>query len=893
MIFSNFVFAIFFSFSCWGQAPSAVVKKAPVVDVKKLKADDTTGRRQFSDDELQQKFFNNKSVSKKSSTESTKLFLPVFYERMENPLARIQARGFGQLTGLVNLEIDGSAMIAILNELVEKKALQKFSSVADECQKLSGTKDGVAVATENVCWTNIDRFKDSEVLVEFSEQRLEIRIRIPAELRTKKISSLLRYGSANFDEVTNEPSFFSSYLNFNMSQDFRSDIINLKNGRQPLAGQYDSGTRIGDVVVEAKARSIEKRREIPSSDPAFIREDVRVVTDFSSLGQRAQVGDLTYPVRGFQTFRPMAGASLFTQLSLQSSQLTLPTGNYELFLKRPSKIAIFINDQLIQTLALPAGRHNLRDFPFVVGLNDLKLEITDDLGIIEVQNYSYFSSNELLKLGQNEISYSVGAPWTETAGLRIYDSDKLTFSAFHRYGFTQSLSLGAHLQADPFQTVAGFEFLFSTKLGYFSIEPAYSINQDAPSGYAARLRYIVQDSTEKDKNTQFTSFEVGGFSDDFAPLGVRKPINPLNAKFQATHSRALSKTANVNLSLGYNFNRVLSNKTTDAYSLSVGGTKRWFDGFSSNVSFRHTRNAVNIEEISVLLFIVWAFPKERQFVTASTESASGTSRADWTYQPTAGVGGFTSRVNVQEKQKGSAYGESIDYVGNRGRLSQSHQVDVIDEDRSQNPFVPKRSVHATNLQAASAIVFAGGRFALSRPVTDSFAMLIPLENLKEQNVLVNPQKDGSYLAGTDWLGTAVVPELPSYSLTTIVLGQKDLKQSVSLPQDHFDLKPGYRSGYAIYIGTDANIYLKTKLINEQSEPVSLVAAQVIYLDDLKKDQVTVFTNRSGLLRSEGFRAGRYRLEVTDSDYEPFEFTIPENTPAEFELPPLQLKARKK
>lgn len=857
---------------------------------KKLKADDASARRPLTDDELEQKFFKNKIKKDKPIEASTQLMIPVFYERMEHPVARVKSRVSTNVIGPVVLEVDGQAIVNVISELLTQPYKDEVKKIALKC-KSNLSED--PTKKDSTCWTDVTAFADFKVKVKFNEQLLEIRIRVPPEMRTKKITSLLHYGSFDTDEPTNQASWFSSFINVNVSQDFRSDAVEFKNGRLPLAGHFDSGTRFGDVVVQAKARSLEKTPIAPTTDPVFVREDVRAVVDLPSIGSRMQLGDLSYPVRGFQSFRPLAGASLFTQLNLQSTQLTLPTGNYEIYLKRPSKIGIYINDQLIQTLALPAGRHNLRDFPFVIGLNDLKLEIVDDLGAVETLNFSYFSSNELLKEGQNEISYSAGAPWTEVDGVRIYDSSQTTVSVFHRYGFAQSLTLGANVQKDSFQTIGGLEFLFSNRLGFFSIEPGYTLNKDHPNGYAGKIRYTIQDSSDKEKNTRFTAFELSAYNPDFASLGDRNPINPVTAKAQVTHSRALSKSANLNLSLAYNFNRKLSDSISDSYSFSVGATKRWMDGLSTNLNFRHTKSPTGIEEVSVLLFLVLAFPKERQFVTASSESTTGASRADWTYQPSEGVGGLTSHVNLQNKQGSRGYGESIEYLANRVRLSQSHQVEIINADLSQSPPLPQRSLHATNLQFGSALVFAGGRFAISRPVSDSFAILAPLDNLDGQNIQVNPQKNGTYLAETDSFGSAVASDLPSYSTTVLTLGQKNLKQTSSLPQDHFTLKPKLHSGYLIPIGSDATVYLKTKLLNVDGTPVSMIAAQAYYLNDKSKEPVMLFTNRNGLVRSEGFRKGRYRLEISDSEYEPTEFEIPDNVSDEYNMPNLILKTSKK
>ena len=389
-----------------------------------------------------------------------------------------------------------------------------------------------------------------------------------------------------------------------------------------------------------------------------------------------------------------------------------------------------------------------------------------------------------------------------------------------------------------------------------------------------------------------TSFEVRSESPDFVALGNRVSSNISSLKFLALHSRTLNEKSSLSFNFNYDVNRQTQPNISDAYSIGVGTSYRWMDGLTTNFNFRHGRNSTGAEDISVLLFLVWSQPKERQFVTVSTESTSGVSRADWTYEPQTGVEGSRSRLNVLKKPTGSGYGGDYEYTGNRTRLAAAHQVEVINSDPS-DPKAKGKSVHVTNLQFGSALVFAGGRFDITRPVFDSFAIFDPLNNVKNETIQINPKKDETHSGQSDAFGSAVLPELSSYTVTNIIIKQKSSSKGNSLPKDHFTLRPGYRSGYNISIGTDATVYFKTKLLNPDGSPASMLVGSAVYLNDSKVEPVTVFTNKSGLLRSEGFRTGRFKLEISDDQYEPVEFEIPSSVTDEFEIPSIQLKERKK
>lgn len=858
------------------QAPSPT--PARTFDEKTLKGVDTSNRVELSDEEIQKQFFKKKG----DETEVSELFLPFFYERMERALGRVKSR-VSLSRQQTAVEVDARAILHYFDELVIEDFMARFKPMREQC----------AVKPDDACWVPLSRFDDADVKLSFDQRALELRLVVPGQFRTKKTESLFSRASMDNVEVTDQPSFFSTFINANMTQEWRSDnVTTTGDSRGPLRGHFDSGTRFGPIAIDANARYLEPTPGDTSPSP-LVREDVRAVLDFPEARVRAFAGDLVYPVRGYQNFRPILGVAAFRYFNLQSSKLTLPGGSYEVNLQRPSKVMVFINDQLVQVLDLAAGRHDLRDFPFNSGLNDLRLEILDDLGRTESQSYTYFSSNELLQPGLNEFSYAVGSPWTEVNTQRVYDQSNVISSLSHRLGLTQNLTLGANVQNDTYQTIVGLESLMSTPVGYFAFEPAYSVNAGRDSGYAARLRFIRQSYVGKERRARFYTIEASTISDSFAQLGNRTQINPVAAKLGLVHSRAISKRAGFNASGEYRLSAHRGTATENSFAVSLGFSHRWSDGLSTNLGFRHQKAANGAEDLSVTGFLIWAFPEDQQFVTASHDSSSKTTRADWTYQPSNGVDGFQTKANVESKELSSTYGGAFDYTANRARVQAAHQIDVQKVDPNANPPQKGNSVNITTVNLATALVYAGGHFGISRSVTDSFAILAPLENLDGQNVKVNEMKNGTYVAETDWLGPAVHPELSSYSVAPLSISQKDLKIGTAIPRDHFMVRPTYHSGYAIEIGTDAVVYLTAQLNNPKGEPAAMLAAQAVYLDKEGKESVTVFTNRSGLVRSEGFRPGRYRLEFADDDFAPFEFTIPSGTGAQFDLGSVQIKARSK
>ena len=194
----------------------------------------------------------------------------------------------------------------------------------------------------------------------------------------------------------------------------------------------------------------------------------------------------------------------------------------------------------------------------------------------------------------------------------------------------------------------------------------------------------------------------------------------------------------------------------------------------------------------------------------------------------------------------------------------------------------------TTLQFGTAIAYAGGHFAIGRPVTDSFAIIAPVKNLRGQRLDINPQTEDRYVARTDFFGPALLSELSSYNVADVSISSRHLPPQMTLPKDHYSLYPKYKSGFAFEAGTDAVIYLTAKIVGADGAPAALAAGTATCLDQPDDAPVTIFTNKSGTLRSEGFRPGRYRLEI--GAYAPVEIVIPESAQESFDAGTIQLKA---
>ncbi|MEZ0391961.1 MAG: SH3 domain-containing protein [Pseudobdellovibrionaceae bacterium] len=829
----------------------------------------------------------DKVFKKKAKPEDENhVVMPVYFEDRSISLGQIDSRiRQGQPLLVDSLTLFKYLRLLLLREWFDKPQITAINP--------EGIKDPQEISKRR--WLSLDQFAETGIKVTFDPAQLDVIISVPPALRAPSVASIIK-GDRNVDDAAqaDPASLFSSYLNIYASETFDTRYKEFDDHRLPMKAQLENGTNLGGVVMEAYGRYLEDRTNQNPDSTGFARGDVRLVKDFPGGSARSSVGDLVYPTQGFQTFRPMAGASVTTNFTMSRSRLTYPTGNYDIFLQRNSKVYIWLNDQLQQVLDLPAGRHSLRDFPFVSGANDLRLEIVDDVGREETVRYSYFSSTEMLKTGLNQFNYSVGAPSEDIGNQRIYDSSKTTLTAFHRYGLTEDLTVGANVQNDHLQTVAGLEGMMSTSFGFLKLEPAVSI-LNSETGGAVRGSYSYSDykGIMKTQRTYRLSFVHEGAS--FAPLSQNASLPVVTRTFELTggYTQGLSRNLSVNFNASVrNLASALGNQ--DAFTIGVGANRKWDGGQSVNATISHNKTTAGDEDINVFLFFLWAFPKEKQIVTAIHNTSDSSSRLDWSYNPSAAADSSSYGASLRDTDSERGYSAQILHDGNRTRSSLAHEVaisKIADPTATGDDVNKKPTSHTTSLNVATSLAFAGGHFAIGRPVTDSFAIIAPVKNLRGQRLDVNPQGEEAYAAKSDLLGPALLPEIGSYNFTEITISGKKLPPQLAVPRDHFSVYPGYKSGYAFEIGTDATVYLMAKLVDGQGQPLGLAAGTAIYLDDDKQEPVTIFTNKKGVLSSEGFKPGRYRFEVATDVFEPLEITIPESAKDNFDLGTLKLKAK--
>lgn len=703
-----------------------------------------------------------------------------------------------------------------------------------------------------------DRLSALGLPVSFDRRTIELHIDIPAALR--KTSELALYNREPplplAQAIAVSP--VSSYLNMRVAVDhIEASSTSTDSGRQPARVALEHALRVDAWVMEADGNYVET-----AEDP-WQRGDIRMVHDAPQRMQRYSVGDLSYPVTGFQRFQTMGGVTVARNFSLQPYRVTQPVGEADFLLKGPARVDILVNDRVARTLELDAGRHNIRDFPFTSGLNNVSLKITDELGRTEIIEQPFLFDGRLLTPGLNEYALSVGYPSVTTSGKYVYDTDLPSASLFLREGISRTVTLGGNLQFNSQQHLLGVESLFATRLGTFHADAAVSRIDAIGSGHRTRLGYRYYDAAAPDRLDQRWTGYIDYTGTGFGALGDPVPIDMFSYETGASYSQRIGRRTSGGLAAAYRLGRAHAN--TRVANLYLSRSLGPFVTTRLNVE---QRNDGELRETTVYLNLAWSPREKRRSVNAAFDTVNRASRISWQQEPEYPVGDIGLSVGTEKSSSDERVFGRASYTGYRSETSiAGEHVESADGVTSQQ---------TGTVQFGTAAVYANGHFAISRPVTDSFAIVIPDKNMKNVTVGINPTGN-RFAARSDQLGAGVVPNLPSYLAREISVHTPDLPLGHRIGQESFVVLPQYKSGTVIRIDSTATVLLGGVLLDHTGDPIRLQAGEIVSPDNPQWQPKTVFTNRKGIFRVEAMEPGSYELHLFSRGEAVIRFTIPEGS----------------
>lgn len=709
---------------------------------------------------------------------------------------------------------------------------------------------------------------------------LQVVVEVPAVNFTRvQLDVLGRTRPQNYMALPNAN--VSAYTNIRASMEYLarpSGLVTTSEGRQPMSLAIENAINIRGWVIEAEAFYHE------GGPQRWGRGAVRLVKDFVADRLRLQVGDINYPVSSVQSGTPLGGIVLARNFTLQPYRTSQPSGQRDFVLEAPSVVEVMVNGRPARSFRLQPGPYSLADFPGTAGTNDIQVRITDVYGRERSISFPFFFDNQLLDEGLHEYSYAMGFPSTVDRDRYHYDRDRPTFSGFHRVGVSENVTLGASIQADHRQQIFGTEILFASPLGTIVLEPAMSKTYGV-KGYQVTARYRDFRNGAQFWQQRTITAQATWKDSVFASFGSLTPNNDVT--WDASVRVGQPITNNLVATLAGRVQIVRDPTLGNGHSIDFSLRQRLGRTGSFDVTVTKGRDTDGKQEIGIFASVRFNFLEGRFSADSSIDTIERQRRLDLRYQDFHPVDAFNLTLGLVNQPNNNQLNGSATYTHQRFEASLRH--DLTRTPLESGGFgLDNRST----ANFGTAFAYADGHVGVTRPISNSFAMVVPHPRLKNLSVGVDPSTTGHYLSETDILGPPVVPNITAYFVRPLLVTVPDAPVTYDIGNDRPMVTPGYRTGTLVPIGTDATVSLSGDITLEDGSPVSLQSGELRPAGDANgRVAIPFFTNRRGHYRVEAVRPGKWILMVFGHDGQEREVEVAPEADGVLQIPVFILKGR--
>lgn len=696
------------------------------------------------------------------------------------------------------------------------------------------------------------------LILDYDPGLVEIRVSVPVEQRGIVELSARVIRAREPSPTAIDPASLSGYVNLRAAVDYVSEQPNDDTGVDGRLIDLEGGVRMLQLVAEAEG-------SIDFEEDEVRRRGTRLVYDDLARVMRYRAGDLRTPVAGFQNSRDTAGLQIERSWrDLQPGRITRPLGRTSFTLDRAATVDLVVNGRNVRQFRLQPGNYDVLDFPLTTGANEVELVIEDAAGSVERLTFDLFFTTVLLEEGLDEFALTAGIANPIEDGEPDYRADEPQLSAFYRRGLTASLTAGANAQLDQDIRQAGVEATVATRLGNFGITVAGSHVDDAGAGFAAAVDHnlILGQRPEDTRRSLRLSAETR--SSDFAGLGTSEPSNPFWLDLAATYSQTLGLNLSGSLTARYGFSR--DDDEDDRWSVG-GNLSRSFGPWSLGLSVAYDEG-VQDDGFNAFISASYRFAPA-QVLRASYETRPQRARLSYTQTGGDRSGAWNASAELVRDPDDFSLNAGLGYIANRAEINLDHDTRFDDVGETM-------SDQSTRLRVGTALVFADGAAAISRPIRNSFAIVRPHPNLEGRTIYLNPGPIDD-LAQSDVFGPPVDHTLGAYSNQRITYDVEDLPIGYDLGTGLFELFPPYRSGYNLVVGSAFTVTVIGTLLDERGDPVALLTGEATSLDDPAAPTAVVFTNRVGRFGAQGLAPGRWQVRMNTDPPTLFAFEVPEGT----------------
>ena len=709
--------------------------------------------------------------------------------------------------------------------------------------------------------------KNNGIKTEFDQANLSLKLLIPIKMRVPTEITIGRRRKEKQYPAKSElaqPARVSAYTNLDAIFDY--DAYS-KDSKQRLSAE--SVVNINGVVLENRNTWRNDREQ------ALSRESTRVVIDDPVSLHRYTLGDVSTEYRNYQQGMRIAGLKIEKKSELNPYLKTKPASEQIFSLERDSEVNIYINGFLKDKKKLDAGEYSLTDLRLEAGVNKVRLEITDEKGKQTEQLFSLLNDQSLLSSGTSSYAVQVGMPAYRLAQDYHYDRSTTLVSGHYKTGITEQLTADASFITDGKNIQVGVNALMPTEVGRLSGRVSQLRVASHQQGFAIGGDYQYTAPAQKKDPVQFS---VSGdfFDKEFSALSYDLEKKQLySADNTGVESRlhvSMGKKIANRVHASVNIQRETSYAKNDAmYSASLGLSQSFKQGGSISAQIRYQNNQQKDKSVNLRLNLPLAQENKSTRQTSLTTSYNSLNQRlinTFFIRPkdNTGLDSVGASLSSHSGKGSHTLSANVSYRGNIAEVGFSQSVTKMDQSAQQYQA-------RSSAKVRTAISFADGNFAISKPIRDSFAIVAGPENQQKNIAVARGNSSFSRSEGNELPDhyqsliqkniTPAVINVSSYHYNTINVDSAALPLGSDLDSTEFELKAGYKQGYLLKAGGEQGVIVDATLVNKKDQPLVLKGGQLVRVDK-KSKPIAFFSNRTGRIRLISVPPGKYRLELFDS-----------------------------
>lgn len=527
-----------------------------------------------------------------------------------------------------------------------------------------------------------------------------------------------------------------------------------------------------------------------TSNQKGVRLDTAWTRDFPDRMTTLRVGDSISSAGSWGRSVRFGGVQYGTNFNTQPTLITTPMLSARGDAVVPSTVDVFVNGQPVASEQVQPGPFEIDGVPAVNGAGQMQVVVTDALGRQQVVSQPYYSGQSLLRKDLAEYSVEAGAVrrnYTE----RSNDYGNAVVAATYRRGLTDTLTAGAHMEAQSKGAAAG-GVDGAVQMGDIGVvSGSAALGGDGSSqGWLGGLGF--------ERNGPRVSLYARGLyaSRGFSQLGDTALLDQPKLRAFGGLGLNLSDYGNVQLAYGLQTNWLTPTVETFGLGYSyVLGNLGFLNLFASHTSADDSNSDV---------YLTWTMPLgERRTASASLSRSAGSGAA----------ADFEANASLQQSLPlgaGSGYSLAISSA-NRANLGYAYQgsMGTVGVD-----YARANGQDGVRVGGTGGLAITGAGMMPSRRLDQSFAV-VKVADYEGVEVFVDNQPVGR----TDRKGRVLLDRLLPYQANEISVDPNKLPMDAKIQKASMSVTPAYRSGAVVRFPVSRANAVTLRLMQPDGKPV--------------------------------------------------------------------------